>query len=118
MRPQRRRRPGFRSLFFEERIESDATVISGPIPQYKGTVLLRLVLALALALGVLLGGERAQAQVRVELKPPADLSALSGRPLRRVEVVVSGARWRGAPPGVAAEAGQLLSPELVRRSLD
>src|SRR5215210_1522930 len=79
----------------------------------------RLVLALALALGVLFGPERGWAQLRVvELRPAAELSDLMGRPLRRVEVVVSGARWRGSSPNVSAEVGQLLSPELVRRSLD
>jgi outer membrane protein assembly factor BamA len=81
--------------------------------------LVRLVLALALGLSVLLELRPARAQVGVvELRPPVELNGLVGRPLRRVEVVVSGARWGGAPPAVAAAAGQLLSPELVRRSLD
>jgi outer membrane protein assembly factor BamA len=53
-----------------------------------------------------------------ELHPAPDLSVLGGRPLTRVDVVVSGSRWRGTSPKVRAEAGQVLSPELVRRSLD
>lgn len=53
-----------------------------------------------------------------ELHPAPDLSELVGRPLTRVDVVVSGSRWRGGSPTPRARAGQLLSPELVRRSLD
>jgi outer membrane protein assembly factor BamA len=67
----------------------------------------------------LLGAATALGQVRVpELRPAPDLSALSGRPLTRVEVRVRGSRWLGERPSVRAFAGQLLSPELVRRSLD
>ena len=79
---------------------------------------LRVAQAMALVLW-LLGAATALGQVRVpELRPAPDLSALSGRPLTRVEVAVQGKRWRGERPSVRAEAGQLLSPELVRRSLD
>ncbi|HEX2876704.1 MAG TPA: POTRA domain-containing protein [Polyangiaceae bacterium] len=79
---------------------------------------LRVAQAMALALW-LLGAATALGQVRVpELRPPPDLSALSGRPLTRVEVQVRGSRWLGERPSVRAVAGQLLSPELVRRSLD
>jgi len=87
---------------------------------------LRLVRAWALALGALgvalaAGAEPAEvpAHARVpELRPAAELSGLEGRPLVRVEVRVTGARWTGATPSVRAQSGQLLSPELVRRSLD
>jgi outer membrane protein insertion porin family len=72
-----------------------------------------------LALGWLLWSIGAAAQARVPaLRPPLDSAAFVGRPLSRVEVVVAGARWRGPAPSVRAEPGQLLSPELVRRSLD
>lgn len=82
----------------------------GPKPR-----LLRAVVLLA----CLIWGGPALAQLKaVELRPAAELSGLLGRPLRRIEVVVAGARWRGALPSVRAEVGQLLSPELVRRSLD
>lgn len=78
---------------------------------------LRLLRALALLL-CLLGATPAGAQTRApELRPAPDLSALSGRVLTRVEVVVEGSRWRGAPPTVRAVAGQVLSTELARRSL-
>jgi outer membrane protein assembly factor BamA len=74
---------------------------------------------MALVLWLLGTAGNALAQARVpELKPAPDLSLLSGRPLTRVEVVVQGSRWRGRRPAVPAEVGQLLSPELVRRSLD
>src|SRR5687767_9222463 len=81
---------------------------------------LRLLWAVAVASCCWLWSVAAPAQLRVpELAPPApDQSALFGRPLSRVEVRVAGARWRGVVPTVRAEAGQLLSPELVRRSLD
>jgi outer membrane protein assembly factor BamA len=76
-------------------------------------------LALAVLLCVLCSVGSAFGQAKVpELRPPPDLRGLVGRPLSRVEVVVSGARWRGKLPVARAEAGQLLSPELVRRSLD
>lgn len=79
---------------------------------------LRVAQAMALVLW-LLGAATALGQVRVpELRPAPDLSALSGRPLTRVEVQVRGSRWLGERPSVRAFAGQLLSPELVRRSLD
>lgn len=79
---------------------------------------LRVAQAMALVLW-LLGAATALGQARVpELRPAPDLSALAGRPLKRVEVLVRGTRWRGERPSVRAEAGQLLSPELVRRSLD
>lgn len=79
---------------------------------------LRLLRALALLLCVLWTAV-AGAQARVpQLHPAPDLSALAGKPLTRVDVVVSGARWRGARPSVRAVAGQVLSSELVRRSLD
>jgi outer membrane protein assembly factor BamA len=87
-------------------------VPAGPSPR-------RLAWAVALALGWLLWGTVAAAQARAPaLRPAPDTSALLGRPLSRVEVLVAGARWRGAGPSVRAEVGQLLSPELVRRSLD
>jgi outer membrane protein assembly factor BamA len=79
----------------------------------------RLAWAVVLALGWLLWARAAAAQASAPtLRPAPDTSGLAGRPLARVEVVVAGARWRGALPSVRAEAGQLLSPELVRRSLD
>ncbi len=79
---------------------------------------LRLLRALALLFG-LLWATPAFAQTRVpELRPAPDSTALSGRILTRVLVEVSGSRWRGAPPSVRAVAGQVLSSELVRRSLD
>jgi outer membrane protein insertion porin family len=80
---------------------------------------LRLAQAIALVLWLLATAGNALAQARVpELKPAPDLSLLSGRPLTHVEVVVQGSRWLGRRPAVRAEVGQLLSPELVRRSLD
>lgn len=80
---------------------------------------LRLAQAMALVLWLLGGAENALGQARVpELHPAPDLSVLSGRPLTRVEIVVRGSRWLGERPSVRAVAGQLLSPELVRRSLD
>ncbi|MES1185795.1 MAG: POTRA domain-containing protein, partial [Myxococcales bacterium] len=80
---------------------------------------LRLAQAMALVLWLLGVAGTALGQARVpELHPAPDLSAFSGRSLTRVEVVVQGSRWRGMRPSVRAEAGQLLSPELVRRSLD
>jgi outer membrane protein insertion porin family len=80
---------------------------------------LRLAQAMALVLWLLGAAGNALAQARVpELNPAPDLSQLSGRPLTRVEIVVQGSRWLGRPPTVRAEVGQLLSPELVRRSLD
>jgi outer membrane protein insertion porin family len=79
---------------------------------------LRLLRALAL-LGSLLWATAVGAQTRApELRPAPDLSALAGRALTRVQVVVEGTRWRGAQPSVRAVAGQVLSSELVRRSLD
>jgi outer membrane protein insertion porin family len=78
----------------------------------------RLVQALALVL-LLLWSTLAWGQARPpELRPAPDLSAWSGRLLTRVDVVVTGTRWRGRRPTVRAEVGQVLSPELVRRSLD
>jgi outer membrane protein insertion porin family len=80
---------------------------------------LRVAQAMALVLWLLAVAGDALGQARVpQLHPAPDLSGFSGRSLTRVEVVVQGARWRGARPSVRAEAGQLLSPELVRRSLD
>ncbi len=80
---------------------------------------LRLAQAMLLVLWLLGAAGTALAQTRVpELKPAPDLSLLSGRPLTRVEVVVQGKRWLGRRPSVRAEVGQVLSPELVRRSLD
>jgi outer membrane protein assembly factor BamA len=74
---------------------------------------------MALVLWLVCWASSALGQARVpELHPAPDLSGLSGRPLSRVEVVVQGTRWRGVPPSVGAVAGQVLSPELVRRSLD
>jgi outer membrane protein insertion porin family len=59
------------------------------------------------------------AQLQVpDLDPAPVLDGLVGRPLTRVEVVVAGQRWARQQPSVRAEVGQLLSPELVRRSLD
>jgi outer membrane protein insertion porin family len=79
----------------------------------------RLCQALALVLCVLLAASGAAAQARVpELRPPPDLTKVAGRVLSRVEVVVSGSRWAAVRPRVRAEPGQVLSPELVRRSLD
>jgi outer membrane protein insertion porin family len=80
---------------------------------------LRVAQAMALVLWLLGAAGAALAQARVPaLQPAPNLSAYSGHPLTRVEVVVRGVRWRGTPPSVRAEVGQLLSPELVRRSLD
>ena len=73
--------------------------------------------ALALALFGLASGALGQARIP-ELRPPPDLSGLAGRPLTRVDVEVTGSRWRGQSPAVPAEVGQVLSSELVRRSLD
>jgi outer membrane protein insertion porin family len=79
----------------------------------------RLALALAVVFAWLCVVVTAFGQARVpELKPAPDLSALTGHPLTRVEVVVTGSRWLGKRPNVRAEVGQVLSPELVRRSLD
>jgi len=79
----------------------------------------RLLQALALILWLLVASS-AQGQARApELHPPPDLSALLGRPLTSVDVLLNGARWRGThAPTVHAEAGQVLSSELVRRALD
>jgi outer membrane protein insertion porin family len=98
-------------------------VESGPGPLRAGPKLrrsVRLVWAVVVASCCWLWSVAAQAQLRVPQLGPAapEQSALFGRPLTRVEVVVAGARWRGVAPTVRAEAGQLLSPELVRRSLD
>lgn len=80
---------------------------------------LRLAQAMALVLWLFGVASSALGQTRVpELHKAPDLSNFSGRPLKRVEVVVQGKRWRGTPPSVRAEVGQVLSPELVRRSLD
>lgn len=80
---------------------------------------LRKLLASALAWALLTYTVGLAAQARApELRPAPDLSALEGRPLSRVEVVVAGERFRGTPPKVRAQPGQLFSPELVRRSLD
>jgi outer membrane protein insertion porin family len=79
----------------------------------------RLLQALALALCALSLALGAFGQSRVpELRPAPDLSSLSGRVLQRVEVLAAGKRWAGRLPVVRAEVGQVLSPELVRRSLD
>ncbi|MDF3070624.1 MAG: putative exported protein [Polyangiaceae bacterium] len=79
---------------------------------------LRLLRALALLL-CLLWATVVGAQTRVpELRPAPDLSALAGRVLTGVEVEVEGKRWRGTRPTARAVAGQVLSSELVRRSLD
>lgn len=77
-----------------------------------------LVLALALAISVWLVAAGAWAQRALQVDPAPDISALVGRPLTRVEVVPTGSRWLGSRLSVRAEVGQLLSPELVRRSLD
>src|SRR6478752_6362506 len=80
---------------------------------------LRQLLAFALGFALLAHVSLSLAQARVpELHAASDLSELAGRPLTRVEVLVSGARWRGTTPSVRAEVGQVLSSELVRRSLD
>lgn len=74
--------------------------------------------ALLLALSLGLVALSAQAQQVPKLEPAPDISALAGRPLTHVEVSLVGSRWIGDRPSVSAEAGQILSPELVRRSLD
>lgn len=74
--------------------------------------------ALLLALSMGLVALSAQAQQVPKLEPAPDISALAGRPLTRIEVRLVGSRWLGERPSVSAEAGQVLSPELVRRSLD
>jgi outer membrane protein insertion porin family len=80
---------------------------------------LRLAQAMLLVFSLLSAAAVAFGQARVpELHPAPDLTALANRPLTRVEVVVTGTRWLGQPPSVRAEVGQVLSPELVRRSLD
>ena len=80
---------------------------------------LRLCQAVALALALLALAPLALGQARIpELHPAPDLSALAGRPLTRVEVALVGSRWLGDRPAVRAEVGQVLSAELVRRSLD
>ena len=80
---------------------------------------LRLLQAVALALALLGQGPCALAQAKVpELHPAPELSALAGRPLTRVEVVLAGSRWLDERSAVRAEVGQVLSSELVRRSLD
>ena len=80
---------------------------------------LRLALAAALVLSLLCAATVAFGQARIpKLHPAPDLSALANRPLTHVDVVVTGTRWLGARPSVRAEVGQVLSPELVRRSLD
>jgi outer membrane protein insertion porin family len=73
--------------------------------------------ALALALLALAGDALGQAKIP-QLHPAPDLSQLTGHPLTRVEVVVTGSRWLGERPTARAEVGQVLSTELVRRSLD
>ncbi len=88
------------------------------MPAPRALRLVHLARALALLLGLCWAAAAAAQTRAVELHPAPELSGLAGRPLRRVEVVVTGTRWRGAAPSVRAEAGQLLSPELVRRSLD
>src|SRR5258705_9152033 len=80
---------------------------------------LRQALGLALVLWRLGMAQLALGQAKVpKLHPAPDLSKVIGRPLTRVEVVVSGSRWLGVRPSVRAEVGQILTPELVRRSLD
>jgi outer membrane protein insertion porin family len=80
---------------------------------------LRKLLASVLAWALLSYAPDLAAQARApELHAAPDLSALAGRPLSRVEVVISGQRFRGVTPQVRAKAGQVFSPELVRRSLD
>jgi outer membrane protein insertion porin family len=75
--------------------------------------------ALALVLALLLVVSRVLGQTGVPvLRPAPDLSGLNGRLLTRVDVVVAGSRWAGTRPTARAEVGQVLSPELVRRSLD
>src|SRR3954471_21644856 len=80
---------------------------------------LRLYQATALALLVLALAQVALGQARIpELHPAPDLSALAGRLLTRVEVELTGSRWLSDRPAGRAEPGQVLSAELVRRSLD
>ena len=74
---------------------------------------------LVLVLAVLGFAASASAQDAVpELHAAADLSALYGRPITKIEVLLLGTRWREQQPSARAEVGQVLSAELVRRSLD
>lgn len=79
---------------------------------------LRALLCLLVAAALCLGAADALAQQVPQVEPAPDISGLVGRPLTRVDVASVGSRWLGGRPSVRAEVGQLLSPELVRRSLD
>lgn len=51
------------------------------------------------------------------LAPGPDLSALLGKPLRRVEIVTLGGRWAPDTPITRAVAGQMFHPQLAREAM-
>ena len=52
------------------------------------------------------------------LQPAPDLSAFLGKPLTHIQVVTEGGRWASQPSLEHARLGQLLTTDLVRRSLE
>ena len=54
------------------------------------------------------------------LDPPRDLSALAGKPVTRVSVVLEGNVWNDVevPPVKSVKAGDVLTATLARRALD
>ena len=62
----------------------------------------------------------APAQVTPQIEAPPDLSAVAGKPLTRVTVVLEGNVWDDVtvPPVTSVKPGQSLTPALARRALD
>ncbi len=63
-------------------------------------------------------GEDPQAALAVpELRPGADVSALVGKPIRRVEVVVVGTRFKASAQVETVRQGEPFGPEASRRAM-
>src|ERR1700729_2589343 len=62
----------------------------------------------------------AVAPLAPSLQPAPDLSALAGKPVTRVAVVLEGNVWNDvdAPPVRSVKAGEPFTPALARRALD
>jgi len=64
----------------------------------------------------LLAGEEPQTALDApELAPPPDTRALEGKPIRRVEVVTAGSRWRSSPRITKVRLGDAFDPAVSRQ---